>query len=168
MLDNGYIGDIRVGRANLGETMPVTVYRLLEYSMREVLTERFGEDGMIELLREAGRRAGTIFAQEELDLESDFDTFVYRLQEKLIDLKIGVLRIEEIQDDGTIILTVGEDLDCSGLPITGKTVCNYDEGFLEGILKAWGHKNFRAREIDCWAKGDRVCRFRVEEGTEDD
>ncbi|MGO5051014.1 hypothetical protein ACTQ6A_00640 [Lachnospiraceae bacterium LCP25S3_G4] len=44
-------------------------------------------------------------------------------------------------DNGEAILTVGEDLDCSGLPITGETVCNFDEGFLAGILKVYTKKN---------------------------
>lgn len=163
MLEKGYAGDIAQGRANLGREMPVAVYRLLEYSMRDVLAERFGEEGMIDLLREAGRRAGEIFAKEELDCTAGFDAFVSELQQKLIDLKIGVLRIESVEEDGTILLTVGEDLDCSGLPVSGKTVCNYDEGFLEGILSAYDQRAVQAREIDCWAKGDRVCRFQITE-----
>lgn len=163
MLEKGYAGDITQGRANLGGEMPVAVYRLLEYSMRDVLAERFGEEGMIDLLREAGRRAGEIFAKEELDCTAGFDAFVSELQQKLIDLKIGVLRIESVEEDGTILLTVGEDLDCSGLPVSGKTVCNYDEGFLEGILSAYDQRAVQAREIDCWAKGDRVCRFQITE-----
>jgi len=62
-------------------------------------------------------------------------------------------------DDGTIILTVAEDLDCSGLPITNENVCVYDEGFIAGILEAYTGKPYHVREIDCWASGDRVCRF---------
>jgi predicted hydrocarbon binding protein len=57
------------------------------------------------------------------------------------------------------MLTVSEDLDCSGLPIKGVTVCDYDEGFIAGILEAYTGKSYKVREIDCWANGDRVCRF---------
>lgn len=167
-MEKGYVGNIEKGRANLGDEMPVMIYRLLEYSMKEVLNDRFGEEEMIELFREAGRRAGRLFAEKELDLTLGFDAFASSLQQKIIDLKIGILRVEEIRDDGTMLLTISEDLDCSGLPITGKTVCNYDEGFLEGILKAYGKKEVCVREIDCWAKGDRVCRFRVTENSNDE
>ena len=52
-----------------------------------------------------------------------------------------------------------EDLDCSSLPITGETVCNYDEGFLAGILKVYTKKEYVVTEVDCWATGSRVCRF---------
>ena len=58
-------------------------------------------------------------------------------------------------------LTVSEDLDCSGLPSTDEVVCHYDEGFIAGILNAYTGKSFTAKEIDCWASGDRVCRFAV-------
>ena len=54
---------------------------------------------------------------------------------------------------------MGEDLDCSGLPITGEVVCNYDEGFIAGILHVYTGQVYDVREIDCWATGDRTCRF---------
>lgn len=60
---------------------------------------------------------------------------------------------------GDIVLTVGQDLDCSGLPITNENVCNYDEGFISGILEAYTGKRYDVREVDCWASGNRVCRF---------
>jgi predicted hydrocarbon binding protein len=59
----------------------------------------------------------------------------------------------------TFVITVEEDLDCSGLPVSGEVVCNYDEGFLAGIAEAYNQKTFLVREVDCWASGDRVCRF---------
>lgn len=89
--------------------------------------------------------------------------FISELQAKLQELKIGVLRIESVDEEtGRIILTVSEDADCSGLPVLGETVCNYDEGFLSGILSVYTGKPYSAIEIDCWATGDRVCRFRAE------
>ena len=75
---------------------------------------------------------------------------------------IPVLRIESIDEEkGEIMLTVSEDADCSGLPVLGETVCNYDEGFISGILSVYSGKEYRAVEIDCWATGNRVCRFRA-------
>ena len=46
-------------------------------------------------------------------------------------------------------------------PVLGETVCNYDEGFLSGILSTYTGKEYNAVEVDCWATGDRVCRFHV-------
>jgi predicted hydrocarbon binding protein len=52
-------------------------------------------------------------------------------------------------------------LDCSGLPISGDTVCFYDEGFISGILSLYTGRKMKAAEIDCWATGARTCRFEV-------
>ena len=151
-------------RGNLGDELPVAVYRLLEYSLKETLRERYGKQTQIELFRDAGHRAGVCFAKKALDMTLPLDPFVSHLQKTLQEMKIGVLRIESIDENtGRIYLTVSEDADCSGLPILGETVCNYDEGFLAGVLSTYFGKPYTAVEIDCWATGDRVCRFRVEE-----
>ena len=63
---------------------------------------------------------------------------------------------------GKFVLTVAEDADCSGLPVLGETVCNYDEGFIAGVLSTYTGRQYTAVEVDCWATGDRVCRFRAE------
>lgn len=38
-------------RGNLGADIPVLVYRMLEYSLRDAITERFGKDVQVELFR---------------------------------------------------------------------------------------------------------------------
>ena len=155
------LGDIKQGRGNLGEEMPVLVYRLMQFTLLDVLTKDLGREKANHYFREAGRLAGTEFSRNVLDLKVDLNTFVSNLQKVLEDLKIGILRIEAIDEKATeIILTIAEDLDCSGLPITDESVCDYDEGFIAGILNIYTGKTFTVREIDCWASGDRVCRFR--------
>lgn len=151
------------GRENLGAELPVVVYRLLEYSFREELTERLGDTAQIEIFRGAGYRAGVSFAKNCLDLTLEFSDFIALLQRKLEEFKIGVLRVEETEEDtGKVILTIAEDADCAGLPPLGKTICNYDEGFLAGILTTYTKKPYSAIEVNCWATGDRVCRFQAE------
>lgn len=155
------LGNIKEGRGDLGEYVPVTVYRLLEYCMNHVLTEEYGAKQADNLFRKAGHLAGCEFSKNNLDFTLDTDAFVAQLQQALSDLKIGILRIESLDEkDGTVILTVAQDLDCSGLLPTNELVCNFDEGFLSGILESYTKKPYEVREIDCWASGDRVCRFR--------
>ncbi len=155
------LGDIKKGRANLGEETPVLIYRLLEFTMMDVLTRELGEEKAQEMFRKAGFLAGKELAENLLDLQQDFSGFISQLQKLLKDLKMGIMRIEEADEKAeSLILTVGEDLDCSGLPNTGEVVCHYDEGFFEGVLYAYTGKQYQVVEIDCWAKGDRVCRFR--------
>lgn len=154
------LGDIKEGRGDLGEDMPVLVYRLMQYTMLDVLTKAYGPDIANEHFRQAGFLAGSEFAKQTIDTNSDFNTFVSELQKQLKDLKIGILRMEAFDPEtGEIVLTVGQDLDCSGLPITNETVCMYDEGFIAGILEQYTGKKYDVREVDCWANGDRVCRF---------
>lgn len=155
------LGDIDYGRPNLGGVVPVAVYRLLEYSLNNVLHDEFGAEKADELFRKAGYLAATEFAHNCLPLEAELDKFLLALQDKLLKLKIGILRVESADlQKGEFTITVHEDLDCSGLPPTHEVVCNYDEGFIEGILEAYFKKKFVVREVDCWSKGDRVCRFK--------
>ena len=175
MKDNVFLRDNKVlaltdymqaqvnGRENLGAEIPVAVYRLLEYSLREELTERFGKEEQIQIFRSAGYRAGTYFAEKYLDSSLEMSEFTAQFQKRLEEFKMGVLRIEKFDGDtGKMVLTVSEDADCSGLPLLGETVCNYDEGFLAGVLTSYTGKSYTATEVNCWATGDRVCRFRAD------
>ncbi|MDR2899277.1 MAG: 4-vinyl reductase [Clostridiales bacterium] len=156
------MGDIKVGRGNLGSDMPVMVYRLMQYTMRDILHREYDEETARNILWAAGHLAGINFAENVLDLSGDFDFFVANLHKSLIDYKIGILRIERSDLDSlNFTLTVSEDLDCSGLPITDETVCDYDEGFISGIFETYTGKEFNVKEIDCWATGDRTCRFKA-------
>lgn len=158
-----YLHYDKESRENLGADIPVLVYRMLEYSLKEELIQRFGKEVQVDIFRKAGYRSGTYFAQNCLNLNQSLDAFVAELQKRLEEMKIGVLRIEQVDEEsGRIILTVSEDADCSGLPVLGETVCNYDEGFISGILSVYSGKKYEAVEVDCWATGDRVCRFRAE------
>ena len=155
------LGDIKEGRGDLGEDMPVLVYRLMQYTMMDVLSQEFGVDGANDYFRRSGFLAGTELAKNVLDLTVDFDTFLSNLQNTLKTLRVGVLRMESLNSEtGEITLTVGQDLDCSGLSVTNENVCTYDEGFISGILEAYTGKKYNVREVDCWASGDRVCRFK--------
>ena len=157
------LGDISVGRPQLGENMPVLVYRLFEMAMHASLTEEYGQERADDLFRKAGHMAGKFFAENFLDKNQPFEDFISQLQEKLSSLRIGILRIERADlQDGKLQLSVYEDLDCSGLPVTNEQVCVYDEGLISGILEYYTDMPFTVREVDCWASGERVCRFKAE------
>lgn len=156
------LGDIEIGRPNLGPNVPVVAYRLMQYTLRDVLIEELGVDTANSFLAKAGKLAGKHFCENMLDCKTDFNQFTAQLQQVLKEQAIGLLRIEQADlDKMHLILTVAEDLDCSGLPCTDEVVCHYDEGFIAGVLEAYTGQSFVAKEIDCWASGDRVCRFDV-------
>ncbi|MGD8294690.1 MAG: 4-vinyl reductase [Desulfobacterales bacterium] len=158
--DWSMIGDIGEGRPNLGNTMDVSVYRLMQFTLRDVLIKNYNAQTADRIFYDAGKHAGKEFFKELITCKDDFNEFVVELQELLKNLKIGILRIEEADlEKLTFTLTVAEDLDCSGLPASDEAICTYDEGFISGLLSEFTGKNFSAKEVDCWCSGDRVCRF---------
>ena len=159
------LGNIKEGRENLGEEMHVLVYRLLEYTMLDVLTQEFGPEKADDLFVKCGYKAGKAVVENLLDVTKSLPDFVADLQKFMKDTKIGILKIESFDEKtNDFYLTVGEDLDCSGLPSTDETVCRYDEGFIQGIMETYMQgKKFHVREVDCWANGARVCRFKGRE-----
>ncbi|HKK01879.1 MAG TPA: V4R domain-containing protein [Desulfuromonadales bacterium] len=156
------LGDLGVGRPNLGLSVSVLVYRLMQYTLRDTLASSYDEETAAELFVRAGRLAGEQFSRNLLDTTLAPNLFFAQLQEVLRLLKIGLLRIERFDPQTMeMLVSMAEDLDCSGLPVTDETVCEYDEGFIAGILEAYTGRAFSVREIDCWANGDRVCRFEI-------
>jgi len=156
------LGNLESGRPNLGLNVPVLVYRLLQYTFRDVMIAELGVNKTNEIIIKAGKLAGKQFCENMLNRDLDFNEFVSQLQKVLREQPIGILRIEKADvENMRFTLTVAEDLDCSGLPSTDEVVCQYDEGFLAGIMETYTGKPFYAKEIDCWASGDRLCRFDV-------
>ncbi len=156
------MGDVDLGRTNLGELMPVMVHRQLEFSMREVLEGRYGERETVEIMRDAGKMSGRIFAEGYLDLQAPFDDFIKEFKARLLEQKIGDLHLEEHNSEtGLLVLTVTDDLTCSGVSDTRRTLCHYEEGFLAGVMQVYMGKPYTALEVDCWGNGAELCRFRV-------
>jgi len=154
------LGDIKSGRPNLGNTTRVEVYRLLQFAFRDVIEQHVGTEETDKIFYEAGALAGKEFYAHVLTPTADLNEFVSQLQKVLKDLGIGILRVEKADmEKGEIILTVSEDLDCSGLPELDYEICSYDEGFISSLLECFSGKKFTVKEVDCWCTGDRTCRF---------
>ena len=157
------LGDIELGRPNLGDTTRLEVYRLMQFCFRDILEQRYGAGAADEVFYEAGKLAGAEFAAHVLSRPADLGDFVAELQGVLRDMGIGILRVEKADAErGEFVVTVSEDLDCSGLPETGEAVCTYDEGFIAALLESYTGRPFRVKEVDCWCTGDRTCRFTAE------
>lgn len=160
MFDWGLLGDIDLGRPNLGSTMPVVVYRLMQFTLRDNMIKQFGVKKADEIFYQAGKVAGQEVYKNLVNETDDFNNFVSQIQSILKNLGIGVLRIEKADlNNLNFLLTVSEDLDCSGLPVCEEEICVYDEGFIAGLLLEQTGREFMVKEIDCWCSGDRVCRF---------
>ena len=134
----------------------------MQFTLRSVLEKEFGEDRMRSLLIQAGYLAGSEFCRNVLDTGLALGPFIAQLHAKLLELSIGVLKVEKADAERmSFVVTVSEDLDCSGLPLGGTTVCDYDEGFLQGIFEAYTGQAFMVKEVDCWSTGERTCRFAI-------
>jgi uncharacterized protein len=156
------LGDIKAGRPGLGPTTRLEVYRLMQYTFRDILEQDFGAEKTDELFFRAGHLAGKEFYKNVLGTPADLSEFVRTLQKVLAEMYIGILRIEKSDPEkGSFVMTVSEDLDCSGLPETGFGICTYDEGFIAGLMESFTGEPFDVKEIDCWCTGDRTCRFAV-------
>ncbi len=154
------LGDIAEGRPNLGPWTRLELYRLMQFTFRDVMEERLGAEKTDEMFYEAGKLAGIQFYNNVLEKTGDFHQFIGNLQSSLKEMKVGILRVEESDiEKGSFVITVSEDLDCSGLPELNYQICKYDEGFIAALLESFTEKQFRVVEVDCWCTGDRTCRF---------
>ncbi len=154
------LGNTEAGRPNLGETINIKVYRLMQYTFRDVLETQLGTEAADRLFLDAGKLAGTHFFQNVLAEAGDFQAMVAMLRDAFRGLGAGLIRIENAEPPyNEITLTVAEDADCSGLPELEYEYCRYDEGFIAGVLESFTGRPYDVQEIDCWCTGDRVCRF---------
>jgi predicted hydrocarbon binding protein len=154
------LGDIALGRPNLGHQTRIEVYRLMQFCFRDVIEKTYGTEAADNVFYEAGYLAGQHFYQNLIGPVSDLDEFIRKLQALLKELQIGIMRVEEADlEQGRFVITISEDLDCSGLPEMDFEICTYDEGFIAALLESYSGKCFQVKEVDCWCTGDRTCRF---------
>jgi uncharacterized protein len=161
------LGDLQLGRPNLGNTTRLEVYRLMQFCFRDVLEQRYGAEATDRIFYDSGYLAGREFYQQLIGPQNDLHAMVAKLQAVVKEMGIGILRIEEADlEQGRLVLTVSEDLDCSGLPESGEQLCTYDEGFIAAILESFSGCTFKVKEVDCWCTGDRTCRFTAQKVVE--
>ncbi|QQO11078.1 V4R domain-containing protein [Breznakiella homolactica] len=152
--------DMQVARPSLGPNTRIEVYRLFQFTLRDVLEQHYGTETADNLFREAGALAGRSFFDKFLSDAKDVGELAIKLRESFNTLGMGIFRVETSEPENAhFIFTVDEDLDCSGLPDTSDVICVYDEGFIQGVLESFSGRNFDVREIDCWCTGSRTCRF---------
>ena len=136
------LGDINLGRPNLGMTMDVAVYRLMQFTLRDILISELGTEKTDKIFYMADEQAGKEFFKNVITERKDFDSFIIELQENLEIFEIGILRIEKADlKNLNFTLAIAENLDCSGLPMRDEVICTYDEGFINGLLYSFTGQN---------------------------
>ena len=157
-----FVGNLQLGRPDLGPLSRVECYRLLQFSLRDVLEKHFGAQTTESLFHEAGFLAGGEFFQHVVGSCATISEFFEKTRAAMESLRMGILRMESSDmQTKQFVLTVGEDLSCSGLPDVSREICFYEEGFLAGLFTAFMGEPFVAHEKECWCNGSRFCRFEV-------
>lgn len=161
-LDWSLIGDIEMGRPTLGHMVSVEVVRMLMLTVKSVIEDSNGSAFAEKVYREAGYQTGQGFFRQYFQTESSSEVFVEQLKKILFKLGIGILNIEYITEAcNEIVMTLSEDVECSGMSNHSFEMCHYTEGVISGLLEAHSGSKYLVKEVDCWCTGDRTCRFKA-------
>ena len=152
--DWSMLGDFKEGRPNLGPMTHVAVYRLMQFTLRDILIRDFGVEKADRAFFEAGKKAGQEYDKHILTDKEDLNLFFADIQRTMKELAIGIFRVESADPErGSFVVTVDEDLDCSGIPVCSEQICTYDEGFIAGLLLAYSGKDYLSRKLTAGARG---------------
>ena len=158
--DINIIGDLQKGRPTLGNTMPVAVYRLMLYSIRAELMDRFGKDEANCILYHSGELAGkTIYLNFMSNVKNESELYI-SIEKLFLGARIGKFKVKKSNEKGELMFSMSEDLDCSGLAPDGETKCSIDEGIISGILSSYHKKPYITKEVGCWGTGEKSCFFK--------
>ncbi|MEJ2661866.1 MAG: hypothetical protein P8Z73_14235, partial [Desulfobacteraceae bacterium] len=69
------LGDIEKGRPNLGPMVNITVYRLMQYTLRDILIRDFSVEDADKIFFEAGKKAGAEYCRNLLPEARNLDAF---------------------------------------------------------------------------------------------
>jgi uncharacterized protein len=71
------------GRPNLGFSTDVSVYRLMQFTLRDTLIQDYGVEAADRIFHRAGKTAGKHFYENLITKRESFSEFVAELQELL-------------------------------------------------------------------------------------
>lgn len=156
------IGDISEGRRNLGSETSIEVYRLMQFTLRDVVKRYVGNENTDLALLEAGKLAGKNLYDKFFYPTKDLREFITQLQVMVKDLKIGVLDMEKINlEEKEFTFTMSEGLECSNTSELDFDVCTFNEGFIASIFECFTEVPFNVKEIDYVSRGSKNCRFSI-------
>src|SRR5512139_1795561 len=87
------LGDLKEGRPNLGPMTHVAVYRLMQFTLRDILIRDFGVEKADKVFFEAGKKAGQEYYKHILTEKKTLNDFLADLQRTMKELAIGIFRV---------------------------------------------------------------------------
>ena len=145
------IGDLKAGRPNLGDQINLLLYRLMQYTFREVSVTKFGDVESDQLFRDAGFIAGMFFFEHYLADHNNLphDDFLKQFRSALDQNSIRFLRIDSVDWNQEIFsLSVATGIEGVGLNLLKNDDYHYDVGFAEGVFFKYTGKRFHAATVN--------------------
>ena len=156
------IGDVSQ-RKILGSTVGVEMFRILRTSMVNLISTQLGKEEANQAIYLSGKAVGGEIAKTYLSGITDLEEYISKCAEILKNLKVGILKVVSADvEKGKFVLRVDECASCSGTPVIGEPICYFEGGIIAGILKFFLKKEVEAKEVKCWAMGDKTCEFEAE------
>jgi len=141
-------------RENLGDEISLHVNKIVFTSLFDLGTAGEG------FLYHAGSRLGsTLVEMGEVRGES-VEAVLNRLIEICNMLKLGTLKLAEVDEDSAVI-TLYDCYFCSGMQEIGRGVCFYEVGIFSGALQKALNREFKVVETKCHCLGDKVCQYEI-------
>ncbi len=148
-----------VNRPQLGEEIPILIFRAFRVFSGEYLRDILGDKGAVVLFQNAGRELGRSLGEK---LKSDsVEGYLENVGAFMKESKIGLLVPERVEKDEGI-LRIEECITCSGMPNIGMRICHFEAGFVAGLFESFLRKKVKATETKCNAMGEGVCEVKVE------
>jgi len=133
-------------RPQLGEDIPLTLYRILRViGMRKILGETSGPT-----LYMMGKEVGTMIGAKDL---SDFEA-------KIKELKVGIPEAQVVEEDH-VVVKLYECITCAGFINTGEMFCDMESGIIAGLLESVFKKKAKSTQTKSWSVGYNYCEFEV-------
>ena len=152
------IGDLYEGRPNLGDQVHLILYRVMLFTLREVVVKQFGNEEGNKIFHEAGDIAGRFFFDHFLKAHKDLplDGFLEKYHHVACkENGLRFLRIDSVDvNAGEFALSVATGMETAGFDVINVTDCDYDIGFVEGVLFRFTGKDFRAKTVNTDAVKD--------------
>ena len=145
------IGDLEEGRPNLGDQVNLLLYRLMHYTFHEVIVKTFGNEEGNRLFYDAGYIAGRFFFEHFLKEHKDLplDVFLKQLHTVLAEGGIRFIRIDSVSvETGECAISVATGIGGGEFDSIKLDRCDYDIGFVEGILAKYAGKDFKAATVN--------------------
>ncbi len=148
-----------IDRPELGDTIPLAVFRIFRQFSAQYSAEILGESGVKTTFTYAGRMLGHDVGKQLYS--SDLGQYLTSVQGFVYDAKIGVLDLVD-SDSDEMVFQLGECVTCAGMPDMGMSICHFEVGLVAGIVETFVKKDVGAFESKCNVNGDDCCEVTIQ------